>query len=176
MHIKKIPVLMAVPFIALSLSACGDSGASIVPTATQESSEPEAPSPSATPATDGTTCSQPGESGCSDPEETTPAETADADSSGRPSREEVKAGLTTGIENSGARQQYENTGATPEQMDRLYTCIVDNFYDEVSTETLQGIASGDVNAQLPADDYDTVYNANRQCSQQLFRELTGETG
>ncbi|MDO4888047.1 MAG: hypothetical protein Q3979_05000 [Actinomycetaceae bacterium] len=158
MSVKKIPALIAVPFIALSLSACGSNSNSSDETTANETTTSQEASSSA--------------------EETTPAETSSdssgsGDSAGKPSRDEVKAGVKKMLEAQGIDQQFSQLGATDEQMDKAYTCITDSLYDEVSNETLETLAKGDPSAPISSADQQTVENNAFSCGQQIGQELSG---
>lgn len=91
--------------------------------------------------------------------------------SGKPSKEEVKAGITTAVEE---QMGGEASGLTDEQMDQLMTCIVDETYDKASDDTLRSLADGEEpDASADSEDAQIFTDASTTCAQQLMEDLVG---
>lgn len=86
----------------------------------------------------------------------------------KPSKDEVLSGMSDMLD-----EQFAAMGASAEEMESLgfgdgafddyYSCIVDDIYDDVSTDTLQKIADGDPDAQIAADDERELEDATQGC-------------
>ncbi|MDO4888045.1 MAG: hypothetical protein Q3979_04990, partial [Actinomycetaceae bacterium] len=118
----------------------------------------------------------------SSPEETTTYETPDSDdfdtydrdSGSKPSRDEVKAGFKTLLEQQGLSQRLAELGATDEQINNFYGCIVDNVYDDMSAESLQALVNDDTSsAVVSSEEQSEITSAARTCRAQLGQEVAG---
>lgn len=86
----------------------------------------------------------------------------------KPSRAEVLAGWQTFMEVT-----FDEVGLTDVQFDRLgineedlqtyQECFVDEIYDDVSDETLEVLATGDLDSRVAEDDHAIVDAANEAC-------------
>ncbi len=88
--------------------------------------------------------------------------------SGKPSKEDVKAGLLKGFEAS------ETGGTTPtEEVKPVLECVVDKVYDKVSVDTLKKMASGDsakMTEEISTEDETALTEASSACAQELMAE------
>lgn len=91
--------------------------------------------------------------------------------SDKPSKEEVTKGMTKTVQDELGAQ---TTGLTDEQMNQLISCMVDETYDKVSTETLRALADGkEPTASSDSDDAKAFNDATTTCSQKMIEDLVG---
>ncbi|MDO4888046.1 MAG: hypothetical protein Q3979_04995 [Actinomycetaceae bacterium] len=158
MSVKKFSTLIAVPFIALSLSACGSNSNSSDETSANET----------------TTSQETSASEASTPAETSSDSSDSGDSAGKPSRDDVKSALTSLLEREGLTQQFSQLGATDEQINNFYGCVVDNVYDDMSAESLQALVNNDTSsAVVSSEEQSKLTSAAQTCGMQLGQEVAG---
>ena len=84
----------------------------------------------------------------------------------KPSKDEVKEGMTTILEDYGINAEtMEAAGISAEQLDNYYTCIIDEIYDEVDAESLKSVADGQ--DQILAEDQAALNSAVSSCQGEL---------
>ena len=114
------------------------------------SQQPEAGAPAAnTPAS-----SAPADSAPASPSEAAPS----ADSSGKPAKTAIVAGLTAFY--------VKSQGLSREQAKKFATCMVDELYDKASTTTLKGLLAGDPN-KIDKADAGLIAGAGNTCQSAL---------
>ncbi|WP_054952462.1 hypothetical protein [Flaviflexus massiliensis] len=85
---------------------------------------------------------------------------------GKPSKEDVKDGMATILEDYGvSAETMEAAGISGEQLDGYYACIVDDVYDDVSDDTLNAIADGE--DKMLAEDQSAFNTAVTNCQSEL---------
>lgn len=87
---------------------------------------------------------------------------------GKPSKEEVKEGMVSILNESGFdAESVEAAGISKDAVDDYYNCVVEDLYDNVSDDTLKALADGDASAQMSAEDSPKFNEAARACMSNL---------
>ncbi len=88
----------------------------------------------------------------------------------KPSKDDVKAGLTQAMENE------LGTGSSAEEQEaanELLGCLVDETYDKVSAETLQALADGKDPESISEEDNKHFEDALGTCMEKMLADITG---
>jgi len=84
------------------------------------------------------------------------------DSDAKPSKEEVANGIQSVLK----PVMEEQVGSELADLldESFYSCIVDEIYDDVSTDTLKALANGEANSLISADDQSEITEASGSCA------------
>lgn len=104
--------------------------------------------------------------GSSDPTSTGGGTDNGGSTDGKASKEEVKNGMATILEDYGITvEAMEAAGISGTQLDNYYTCIIDEIYDDMSAESLNAVAEG--RDEIRADEQATLNAAVTACQGEL---------
>ena len=174
MRLKKLSVLLSIPALALSLASCGNDSkektnvtsgggkaatASANPSSANPSSEAGSSSKS-TPDGDSSASSNSGNEGS-------------GNNAQKPSKEAAVAGMSKMVKEL---PQLKNVNVPEQVLQNLSTCIVDKIYDKATPVTLNGLATGNINAPVSSSDKVLVKSATRECVSQVRKQMGAGAG
>ena len=179
MRLKKLSVLLSIPALALSLASCGNDskektnvtsggGKAATASANPSSANPSSANPS----------SEAGSSSKSTPDGGSSASSnSGSEGSGnnaqKPSKEAAVAGMSKMVR---GLPQFKSTTLTEQALQNLSTCIVDKIYDKATPVTLNGLATGNINAPVSSSDKVLVKSATRECVSQVRKQMGAGAG
>ena len=169
MRLKKLSVLLSIPALALSLAACGNdskektnvtSGGGKAATASANPSSEAGSSSKSTPDGGSSASSNSGNEGS-------------GNNAQKPSKEAAVAGMSKMVKEL---PQLKNVNVPEQVLQNLSTCIVDKIYDKATPVTLNGLATGNINAPVSSSDKVLVKSATRECVSQVRKQMGAGAG
>ena len=169
MRLKKLSVLLSIPALALSLASCGNdskektnvtSGGGKAATASVDPSSEAGSSSKSTPDGGSSASSNSGSEGS-------------GNNAQKPSKEAAVAGMSKMVKEL---PQLKNVNVPEQVLQNLSTCIVDKIYDKATPVTLNGLATGNINAPVSSSDKVLVKSATRECVSQVRKQMGAGAG